>query len=204
MHEYFSSDLGKRHIFVLHGLGGIGKSQITLKFIEECQVDAKLSRYGLQSFFDEWNLVLITRSPRFSEVFFIDASSIETITSDLKNIALAKGVGDSAEDALRWLSRLVEEWLLVFDNADDPTLNFRNFFPRSSHGNIIITSRNSETRILAPDLRSESKVSRLSPDDAIDLLIKIARVTPDESGQTRTLAADIVKVWFSSFLTLLN
>jgi hypothetical protein len=45
MHEYFSSDIGKRHVFVLHGLGGTGKSQITLKFIEECQVDTNPSRY---------------------------------------------------------------------------------------------------------------------------------------------------------------
>jgi hypothetical protein len=45
MREYFSSNLGKRHVFVLHGLGGTGKSQISLKLIEECQVDTKPSRY---------------------------------------------------------------------------------------------------------------------------------------------------------------
>ena len=41
--------MGKRHIFVLHGLGGSGKSQIAFKFIEECQVDAETSRYVLMS-----------------------------------------------------------------------------------------------------------------------------------------------------------
>jgi hypothetical protein len=45
MHAYFSSDRGKRHIFVLHGPGGVGKSEISLKFIEECQVDMKRPRY---------------------------------------------------------------------------------------------------------------------------------------------------------------
>ena len=44
MHAYFSSDVGKRHVFVLHGLGGAGKSQIAFKFVEECQVDAETSR----------------------------------------------------------------------------------------------------------------------------------------------------------------
>jgi hypothetical protein len=39
MHAYFCEDLGKRHVFVLHGLGGAGKSQIAFKFIEECQFD---------------------------------------------------------------------------------------------------------------------------------------------------------------------
>jgi hypothetical protein len=45
MHAYFSSDIGKRHIFVLYGLGGVGKSEISRKFIEECQVGMNPSRY---------------------------------------------------------------------------------------------------------------------------------------------------------------
>jgi hypothetical protein len=130
-------------------------------------------------------------------VFFIDASSEETIIADLENIARAKGKGDSSEDTLRWLSKLIEEWLLVFDNADDTKLNLLKFFPRSFHGNIVVTSRNGETRIYAPDLRSESKVSRLITDDAIDLLFRTARVTPDQSGQSRILAENIVEVCFS-------
>jgi len=44
MHGYFSSNVGRRHVFVLHGLGGSGKSQISFKFVEECQVDAGISR----------------------------------------------------------------------------------------------------------------------------------------------------------------
>jgi hypothetical protein len=44
MRAYFSGNIGKRHVFVLHGLGGAGKSQISFKFVEECQVDAETSR----------------------------------------------------------------------------------------------------------------------------------------------------------------
>jgi hypothetical protein len=47
MHAYFSDNLGKRHVFVLHGLGGAGKSQIAFKFVEECRVDAETNRYAL-------------------------------------------------------------------------------------------------------------------------------------------------------------
>jgi hypothetical protein len=143
-------------------------------------------------------VLIISSFPRFSEVFFVDASSEETATADLKNIAIAKGAGNSAEDALRLLSRLNEEWLLFFDNADDPTLNLRKFFPDVSYGNIVVTSRNSETRIHAPDPRSDSKVSRLTHDDAVDLLLRISHV--EQSGQTRVLAGNIVEVRFSSFL----
>jgi len=46
MHAYFFHDVGKRHVFVLYGLGGAGKSQISFKFIEECQFDAETSRYA--------------------------------------------------------------------------------------------------------------------------------------------------------------
>ncbi|KAJ7115726.1 acyl transferase/acyl hydrolase/lysophospholipase, partial [Mycena epipterygia] len=34
MKEYFSMDVGRRHIFLLYGLGGAGKSQIAFKFVE--------------------------------------------------------------------------------------------------------------------------------------------------------------------------
>jgi hypothetical protein len=34
MDDYFSKDIGKRHVYVLHGLGGSGKTQIALKFLD--------------------------------------------------------------------------------------------------------------------------------------------------------------------------
>ncbi|KAJ7077764.1 FabD lysophospholipase-like protein, partial [Mycena epipterygia] len=35
MHQYFFQTTGKQHIYLLYGLGGAGKTQIALKFIEE-------------------------------------------------------------------------------------------------------------------------------------------------------------------------
>ncbi|KAJ7105279.1 acyl transferase/acyl hydrolase/lysophospholipase, partial [Mycena epipterygia] len=34
MTEYFNMDVGRRHVFLLYGLGGAGKSQIAFKFVE--------------------------------------------------------------------------------------------------------------------------------------------------------------------------
>jgi hypothetical protein len=34
MHEFFKQDIRKQQIYVLHGLGGAGKTQIALKFID--------------------------------------------------------------------------------------------------------------------------------------------------------------------------
>jgi hypothetical protein len=35
MHEYFRSDCDFQCVFVLHGLGGSGKSQLAFKFVQE-------------------------------------------------------------------------------------------------------------------------------------------------------------------------
>jgi tRNA A37 threonylcarbamoyladenosine biosynthesis protein TsaE len=34
MHRYFSQNKMEQHIFLLYGVGGAGKTQIALKFIE--------------------------------------------------------------------------------------------------------------------------------------------------------------------------
>ena len=35
MHQFFTRNIGKQKRYVLYGLGGAGKTQIALKFIEE-------------------------------------------------------------------------------------------------------------------------------------------------------------------------
>jgi hypothetical protein len=43
----FYRSVGNRHVMVLYGLGGGGKSQIGYKFIEQCQTSEKTKRYGI-------------------------------------------------------------------------------------------------------------------------------------------------------------
>jgi len=69
------------------------------------------------------------RLSRFSDVFYVDASTKETIIAELGQIALAKGLGESEKSTLDWLSRQRKEWLLLLDNADDPTFDLRSYFP---------------------------------------------------------------------------
>ncbi|KAJ7765952.1 P-loop containing nucleoside triphosphate hydrolase protein, partial [Mycena maculata] len=116
MQAYFGQDLGKQNIFLLHGLGGAGKTQIALKFIQE--------------------------SSCFSDIFMVDASTTDTLDAAIMNIAVTKNVGDTPQDALKWLASIHHDWLLFFDNADDPNINLNSYFPQCSHGNIVITSRN--------------------------------------------------------------
>ncbi|KAJ7106930.1 P-loop containing nucleoside triphosphate hydrolase protein, partial [Mycena epipterygia] len=170
MHQYFFQTTGKQHIFLLYGLGGAGKTQIALKFIEDIS-----------------EIVLTLCS--FTNIFFIDTSTIETIDTSLKNIALAAKVGSTSQEALQWLRNKPDEWLLFFDNADDPKLNLNNFLPWCNHGNIVITSRNPELRAYAGE---HSLVSDMEETDAVELLLRSA--AQDTTLRNRQTAAEIVKV----------
>ena len=59
-------------------------------------------------------------------MFWVDASSLECIITSLKGIssisaAQASCLDGSVESALQWISTIQEKWLIVFDNADDPS-----------------------------------------------------------------------------------
>ncbi|KAJ7765199.1 hypothetical protein B0H16DRAFT_1454378 [Mycena metata] len=163
--QNFFCDPGSQHIYVLYGLGGAGKTQIALKFINKSS-----SRCS------------------FSDIFFIDTSTIATIETGLKNIAILKDFGDSPEDGLLWLASKLEEWLLFFDNADDPNINLQDYIPQCNHGNIIITSRNPGMCVYAG---SNSVVSDMEEEDAVALLLKSA--LQKATVRTEQIAAEIVK-----------
>ncbi|KAJ7278534.1 P-loop containing nucleoside triphosphate hydrolase protein [Mycena rebaudengoi] len=174
MHAYLSQDIGMRHVSLLHGLGGAGKTQICLKFLAESD------------------------KSRFTNVFFLDASTTDTINAGLKNIAQARSIGSEADDASRWLASSQDEWLLIFDNADDPSIDLFNYFPQSSRGNILITSRNPELSVHAPD--SHHRISDMEEQDAVGLLL--ARAMQPLNTETENLARDIVKVFGLHILVL--
>ncbi|KAJ7857864.1 FabD/lysophospholipase-like protein, partial [Mycena leptocephala] len=168
MDEYFSEDIGQRHTYVLHGLGGSGKTEIALKFLD------MTSRH---------------QAPRFTKQFFINASSLQTLDTSLKNIAISHKIGKNSEDGLLWLSSQREEWMLLFDNADDPSIDLFHFFPKCTHGNIIITSRNPQLAVHGP--RSHSKVGDMNETDAIDLLLLSA--VKEKNIENTHNASEIVK-----------
>jgi hypothetical protein len=77
-------------------------------------------------------------------VFWVDASSLESINMSLKEIssipaAQASCADGLAKSALQWISGIQEEWLIVFDNADDLSPDVvAKFIPPGDRGNIYI------------------------------------------------------------------
>ncbi|KAJ6580477.1 hypothetical protein DFH09DRAFT_294754 [Mycena vulgaris] len=164
MHQYFTEVSGEQHIFLLYGLGGSGKTQTALKFVQES-------------------------SAQFSDMFLIDASTTETIASGLKNIAMARSLGNDPDDALQWLQSKPSDWLLLFDNADDPKLDLNKFLPKCSHGNILLTSRNHGLRVYAG---GDHEVKDMEEGEAGELLLKSAELELNPAN--RKVAAGVVKV----------
>ncbi|KAJ6472961.1 hypothetical protein DFH09DRAFT_1474841 [Mycena vulgaris] len=124
----------------------------------------------------------------FTDIFLIDTSTVETIDAGLKTIATAKNVGTSSQDALQWLRSKEDDWLLFFDNSDDPKINLNDYLPQCTHGNILITSRNPGLRVYAA---SHSHVSDMEETDAMDLLLRSAAL--DITDHNKLTATRIVK-----------
>lgn len=131
---------------------------------------------------------------RFSDVFFVDATTEETIKTDLEAITPA-GIEPSTEASRIWLATQDKgNWLLVFNNADDTNLNLGRFFPSSRSGNILITTRNQELLALCT---CSAKVAEMEHEDASKLLLKLSKV--DETEENKVLAGLIVQVFHFGF-----
>ena len=159
-----------RRSCLLWGIGGIGKTQICLKFIEEI-------------------------SGRLSHVFWVDASSVESITMSLRGIssisaAQASCLDDSVESVIQWISSIQEEWLIVFDNADNaPVSVVKRFIPLGNRGSILITSRNrSMGRVIS--FENIIEINEMEEADAINLLLKASCL--DASAEHIEVAKNIV------------
>ncbi|KAM6493363.1 hypothetical protein JOM56_011497 [Amanita muscaria] len=150
--DHFSpKSCSERKKFLLYGMGGIGKTQICLKFIEE---------HG-----KKW----------FSDIFWVNASSEDAIDLCLRQIAQKYMVDStpSAESALEWIS-CRNDWLMVFDNADGGYQVVEKFIPSGKGGSILITSRDKGLARITSGTHLE--VTEMGEEEAIVLLLKAAMI----------------------------
>ncbi|KAE9389894.1 TPR-like protein [Gymnopus androsaceus JB14] len=155
----------RRHVVTLVANGGTGKTQAVLEFVSE-------------------NL------SKFSNVWFFDASSNDTLTANFKDLGKAAGVGDDVKDVIDFLARTSENWLCIFDNADDKKVYLKDYIPICNHGNVIVTSRLSETSQMAsPDCHTD--LMDLTKESAVKLLLNQAH--KQSSNENLNLASKIVE-----------
>jgi hypothetical protein len=134
----------RQKIHVLHGLGGMGKTQLAVEFARR--------HHG-----------------RFSPVFWLDGRSEDTLRRDIASCAGRIPPGQVAEtsrmyaadsgadvdvvvkDVMAWLARPDNTaWLLIFDNVDreyktqdgDPdAYDVRRYLSGADHGSVLVTTR---------------------------------------------------------------
>ncbi|TFK41425.1 P-loop containing nucleoside triphosphate hydrolase protein [Crucibulum laeve] len=177
--DYFSIRNGKgitpRRSYLIYGLGGMGKTQIALKFIEDVS-----SQYGY--------------------VFWIDATSEDTISASLKGISSIPevkkaNVDGTPEAVLYWIASLSEEWLLIFDHVDGEPNMVEKYLPSDNTGDILITSRNPNMRSLTSN-KNSIELDGMDVEDAIALLLKRSNLEEEISELIQETAKEIVTTLF--------
>ncbi|KAJ6016208.1 Tetratricopeptide-like helical [Penicillium herquei] len=163
--ENFMSKPSGLNKIAIHGLGGIGKTQIALELA-----------YCIRE-----------KNPECS-IFWIPCTNYESIEQTYLNIALTLGISNAEpakakEQVKLHLSQAsAGKWLLVFDNADDiemwikpkgntNTSPLKNILPYSENGHILFTSRNRKlaVKLAAPNVLS---VPDIDQNTAMEILEK--------------------------------
>ncbi|MEV6508186.1 FxSxx-COOH system tetratricopeptide repeat protein [Streptomyces sp. NPDC051642] len=141
----------------LHGLGGVGKSQLALEYVYRHQRDYKL----------------ICWIPAERESLILTALAGLAVRLRLTPAGQDGGGAPAANTAvpavLEALSTGVsyDNWLLIFDNAENVEV-VRNYFPTNGPGKIIVTSRNPDWQRVATPL----PVNVFEREESIELLQK--------------------------------
>ncbi|EAA35443.1 hypothetical protein GE21DRAFT_2556 [Neurospora crassa] len=164
----------RRREYLLWGMGGIGKTQIALRFAE-------------------------IHRDRFEHVFWLDATNKNTVQQSYHNIALKLGIQtDKIEESqavvLNWMNASNGRWLLIFDNyahKGDEYGQYNDIVPR--RGNLLYSSRtNTLLQRLGPEAVSE--VREMDDDEATTFFIKTLHrtiVDPEERQQCTALVKEL-------------
>ncbi|KAI9859671.1 MAG: hypothetical protein M1813_006602 [Trichoglossum hirsutum] len=150
---------------VILGMGGQGKTQLALEY---CRT-ARTSR-------------------RYRGIFWIDASSPNTASHGFEVIAAKLSrtgrVFDDVDSKIAFvketLGRWQMPWLIVFDNYDQPR-EFRNIaahFPHGEAGEILITSRHTDSERLGVAIR----VIQMTENEGLELLLRQCKLERNDDN----------------------
>ena len=105
------------------------------------------------------------------------------------------------KDFMRWLTNLVEDWLLVIDNADDRSLDVSRYFPPGCRGTVMITTRNPDCRVHATV--GSWEIGQMGREEAITLLLK-ASGGQEADTSLRIRALPVVETLWSLALAIIQ
>lgn len=151
IHKALKGD-GSRRVVVLHGLGGIGKTQLSIEY-------TKRHKDNYSAIF--WLNMKDKNSIKQSFAKLAQQISREHPSAlPVSNLDTNQNLDEVVEYVKSWLSlRNNTRWLMIYDNYDTPILpgktdpaavDIKKFLPESYQGSVIITTRSSEVRIGHP------------------------------------------------------
>ncbi|HEY1348075.1 MAG TPA: FxSxx-COOH system tetratricopeptide repeat protein [Ktedonobacteraceae bacterium] len=145
----------------LHGLGGVGKTQIALEYAY---------RHALE----------------YSAIFWIAAETQEQVIASLLRIAGVLGVAQADEAKQQQVVAVVQHWLathgrwlLIWDNLEDLDLLSR-FLPASRQGANLLTTRQQALGTLAHGL----DLSPMEQEESMLFLVRRARVLDADAARS--------------------
>ncbi|MCJ1348933.1 hypothetical protein MMC31_007166, partial [Peltigera leucophlebia] len=145
----FQGGGSKRKVVLLHGLGGIGKTQLAVASMKEHR-----DNYSAIFWLNGKNEDLLRRSfAKMAKRLYTEYPS----SALLRRAIDEKDANQVVAAIKQWLSiRGNSQWILVFDNVDNPKLpgisdpqayEISSYFPEAHHGSILITTRSSNLKI---------------------------------------------------------
>ncbi|NJN59601.1 MAG: tetratricopeptide repeat protein [Leptolyngbyaceae cyanobacterium SL_5_9] len=165
---------------MISGLGGVGKSQTAIKYAH---------RYAKPN--DSYE-------QRYDWAFWVKADTDLTLESDFAEIARQVGIAqigqtnpELAQSAKSWLERTSDRWLLIFDNADTPSL-LKPYRCQNPQGRTLLTSRVDSFAVLG--IRQPLAMEVLSEAEAVTFLWeRTERVRPDRQTAETLAAMELAK-----------
>jgi len=183
--------LSRRKVCIIHGLGGIGKTQLAVeyarmhkdKYTSFFWLDGKTEESLVQSL-----LAIGSRIPKSQNI------------EDLPNIEGSEESKRKAQEVLQWFAvKGNSQWLLIFDNIDktsygedtdqkdDSSYNIEGYLPSSDSGSIIITTRLPRLG----DLGDSIQIHPLDFENSLLLLAKhvgrsLKQSSPENAGNVET------------------
>ena len=120
-------------------------------------------------------------------------------------IAIATTLGSRVQNvlgAVQVLANTKEKWLLILDNADDPGIDYQQFFPPGKYGTVIITSRMIDCSQY--NTIGLIELGPLANAASLELLMKASRLSRTEKQSHTQDAEEIINALGHSTLAVIQ